>query len=208
MGVSMGIKRLKWGLLLSPIPLFLILLSTQLWPVDAIPLANFTLSGFPYLFYLLPAGGLLLIILESLKERSTASLLQEKRKPLVRIIASSIGIAGVAALFLRLLIELSSQGNAPSPALLYFGLAVLALAFFTRIAGSIAATAERKGRDWTSFFILSAFFPVVMWIVVSVMATDQTTRASGNKICPECAEPVKLEARLCKHCGSKLPVAS
>ena len=204
----MGIKRLKWGLLLSPILLTLITFSTSLWPVEVITLANFTLSVVPYLLYLLPLGGLLISISEALRQRTAATLLQEKRKYLVRIIASTIGIAGLAFLFVNVLIPFSPQGDNPYPAMFYFGVAVLALAVFTRIAGSIAATAERKGRDWTSFFILSAFFPVVMWIVVSVMTTDQTTKASGNKICPECAEPVKLEARLCKHCGSKLPVAS
>jgi hypothetical protein len=44
----------------------------------------------------------------------------------------------------------------------------------------------------------------IMWIVVSVMTTDQSQPISGTKKCPKCAEYVKAEATLCKHCGSSI----
>jgi cytochrome bd-type quinol oxidase subunit 1 len=72
------------------------------------------------------------------------------------------------------------------------------------IAALIANQAENKGRNWKSFFILSLFFPFIMWIVVSVMTTDQSQPISGTKKCPKCAEYVKKEATLCKHCGSEI----
>jgi hypothetical protein len=80
-------------------------------------------------------------------------------------------------------------------------------AFFVLwIAALIASVAVSKGRDWASFFVLSLFFPIIMWIVVSVMSVD-TARATtdvGLKKCPRCAELVKSEATLCKHCGTEL----
>jgi cytochrome bd-type quinol oxidase subunit 1 len=72
------------------------------------------------------------------------------------------------------------------------------------IAALIANQAENKGRNWKSFFVLSLFFPFIMWIVVSVMTTDQSQPVSGTKKCPKCAEYVKKEATLCKHCGSSI----
>lgn len=72
------------------------------------------------------------------------------------------------------------------------------------IAALIANQAQNKGRNWQSFFILSLFFPFIMWIVVSVMTTDQSQPTSGTKKCPKCAEYVKAEATLCKHCGSAI----
>jgi hypothetical protein len=78
------------------------------------------------------------------------------------------------------------------------------------VASLIAATAVAKGRDWVSFFVLSLLFPIVMWIVVSVISGDPTRVKNGEatKTCPRCAELVKREATLCKHCGSDLPELS
>jgi hypothetical protein len=74
------------------------------------------------------------------------------------------------------------------------------------IAALIANIALSKGRDWVPFFVLSLFFPVIMWIVVSVISVDttRTTTTAGMKTCPRCAELVKSEATLCKHCGTDL----
>ena len=72
------------------------------------------------------------------------------------------------------------------------------------IAALIANQAAIKGRNWQSFFVLSLFFPFIMWIVVLVITTDQSQPTSGTKKCPKCAEYVKVEATLCKHCGSTI----
>ena len=40
------------------------------------------------------------------------------------------------------------------------------------VAALIANEAFRKGRDWYSFFVLSLFFPLIMWIIASVVASD------------------------------------
>ncbi len=72
------------------------------------------------------------------------------------------------------------------------------------IASLIADIALAKGRSRTPFFVLSLFFPLIMWIVVSVMTTDQATATSGTKNCPRCDELIKQAANLCKHCGSSV----
>jgi hypothetical protein len=90
-------------------------------------------------------------------------------------------------------------------ALLLSGAGVAAvMSLVAWIAALIANQAALKGRNWASFFVLSIFFPFIMWIVVSVMTTDQSQPISGTKKCPKCAEYVKAEATLCKHCGSAI----
>lgn len=83
-------------------------------------------------------------------------------------------------------------------------LLVVIFTFLLWLAALIANQAALKGRNWLSFFLLSIFFPFIMWIVVSVMTTDQSQPISGTKKCPKCAEYVKKEATLCKHCGSSI----
>jgi hypothetical protein len=70
------------------------------------------------------------------------------------------------------------------------------------IAIAVANLAERKGRNWQTFFILSLIFPIITWIAAAVVSTDQSTLRDGMKTCPKCAEVVKQEAVLCKHCGT------
>jgi hypothetical protein len=72
------------------------------------------------------------------------------------------------------------------------------------VASLIAKMAWKKGRSWNAFFALSLFFPVIAWIVAAVVSTDQATAMSGTKKCPKCAELIKQEATLCKHCGSEV----
>jgi hypothetical protein len=72
------------------------------------------------------------------------------------------------------------------------------------LAALIAALAVDKGRDWTTFFVLALFFPIITWIIVAVVNTDQAVPVSAMKTCPRCAELVKAEATLCKHCGSEI----
>lgn len=72
------------------------------------------------------------------------------------------------------------------------------------IAALIAALAVEKGKDWTTFFVLAIFFPLITWVIVAVVNTDQAVPVTAMKTCPRCAELVKAEATLCKHCGSDI----
>jgi hypothetical protein len=70
------------------------------------------------------------------------------------------------------------------------------------IAALIAREALKKGKSWEQFFWLALFFPLVIFIIVTVMSSDESK--AGTKTCPKCAELVKIQAALCKHCGSSI----
>ena len=90
----------------------------------------------------------------------------------------------------------------PAPGVVAIGL--IYILFCLWIASLIAKMAWKKGRSWNAFFALSLFVPVIAWIVATVVSTDQATVMSGTKKCPKCAEMIKQEATLCKHCGSEV----
>lgn len=99
------------------------------------------------------------------------------------------------------------RGNAVAEVIGYtLGAAVLSTVVYSimaAIAWAIANAAEKKGRNWVPFFILSLLFPIITAIVIGVVSTDQANLTSGVKKCPKCAEVVKEEAIICKHCGSE-----
>jgi TM2 domain-containing membrane protein YozV len=78
------------------------------------------------------------------------------------------------------------------------------ITFIMWIAAQVANRAAKKGRSYNSFFVLTLFFPLIMWLVVSSISADASQATAGTKKCPKCAEYVKVEATLCKHCGSEL----
>ena len=128
---------------------------------------------------------------------------------LFRKILLYTGLGFLAASVFRLLLGLLPEPPGIILGSVIFGLqfgflfvAIISLVLW--IAALIANQAALKGRNRQSFFILSIFFPFIMWIVVSVMTTDQSQPISGTKKCPKCAEYVKAEATLCKHCGSSI----
>lgn len=75
----------------------------------------------------------------------------------------------------------------------------------------VGAYASSKGRSGIGFFliavILSPLIGFIIALVVSPIREHTEARAidSGDlKKCPNCAELVKTEAKLCKHCRSEL----
>lgn len=68
----------------------------------------------------------------------------------------------------------------------------------------IALAKRRSGLGW--FFLGCLFGPLALLFAAAMSATP---RAQGEpahtlKTCPYCAEPVKIQAVVCKHCGQRL----
>jgi zinc-ribbon domain len=58
---------------------------------------------------------------------------------------------------------------------------------------------ERNGFGW--FFAALFFSPLVAFVLLVVLGTNP----KKLRKCPACAEKVRREANVCKHCGHDLP---
>ena len=72
-----------------------------------------------------------------------------------------------------------------------------------------ASIAKNKGRSFGSWWVYGfLLFPIALIHSLAmskdVEGLEAQAIASGNRKCPACAEMVKVEAIICKHCGSKL----
>lgn len=66
----------------------------------------------------------------------------------------------------------------------------------------IAKSAQRKGRSFAGFLAIGLIASWVISLILNLVLTP--IDRSPKKICPKCAEEIKLEAVVCKHCGSKI----
>lgn len=94
---------------------------------------------------------------------------------------------------------------------------------FVWLPSLVAGRAVAKGKSWLAFFWLSLLVtPLLMWIIVEAsgaarsesQSTKEEPKATKNedvsqplsqgetRMCPMCAEEIKIAAKLCKHCGS------
>jgi hypothetical protein len=93
---------------------------------------------------------------------------------------------------------------------------IVAILINILISRAVALAAERRNRSFWAFFWLSFFFSfIIMGIIVASLplepesqsneSTSLAPRKSAAYVaCPFCAEDVKPQAILCKHCGSKI----
>lgn len=82
--------------------------------------------------------------------------------------------------------------------------------FFTLAVISVipAWIAQTKGRSFWGWWVYALFlWPITLIhsLVISADTKELEKRQiqSGNKKCPACAEIIKAEAKLCKHCGTE-----
>lgn len=75
------------------------------------------------------------------------------------------------------------------------------------IAGAICSMiAEGKNRSQVGWFLIGFFFSLFGVILALVVGDSEGGHTSGReeKKCPHCAELVKLEAAVCKHCDREI----
>ena len=66
--------------------------------------------------------------------------------------------------------------------------------------------AGQKGRDNGSWFVLGFFFSFIALIAIGVVPSlESQTPKVGTRKCPNCAEEVKSEAKICRFCQATLP---
>ncbi|HHX8279128.1 hypothetical protein L3X65_22460 [Vibrio diabolicus] len=75
----------------------------------------------------------------------------------------------------------------------------------------VGAFAASKGRSGIGFFILSLLLSPLIGLIVALVVSPVTAKVEAaaiesgeHKKCPKCAELVKSEAIVCKHCQADL----
>ena len=75
----------------------------------------------------------------------------------------------------------------------------------------VGVFANNKGRSGVGFFLLAVLLSPLIGLVIALLVSpnekaleSEAIANGGLKKCPHCAELVKEEANLCKHCQSPL----
>lgn len=75
---------------------------------------------------------------------------------------------------------------------------------FGFVAMIIASSKERDGCGWFLLGCLFGPFALVVAALPSLKKDPNTPDPVTHGKCPQCAEPILKEARVCKHCGAQI----
>lgn len=102
----------------------------------------------------------------------------------------------------------------------YAVFAIIVLLFYLALISVYLLLCRRVGRYWRTsrgrgfwggFWLSVATTPLVGWVVGALLQANgealskQAVEAGTMKVCPFCAEHIKIEAILCRYCGKEVP---
>ena len=77
----------------------------------------------------------------------------------------------------------------------------------------VGVYASNKGRSGIGFFFLAVLLSPLIGIIIAVLVSPNQEAIESDAIekgsmrkCPNCAELIKKEAKICKHCHSDLEI--
>lgn len=83
--------------------------------------------------------------------------------------------------------------------------------FWLILAILVGVFAGSKGRTGVGLFFLSLLFSPLIGFIIALVVSPKTKVTEANalksgemKKCPNCAELVKTEAKICKHCSNDI----
>ena len=74
--------------------------------------------------------------------------------------------------------------------------------FWIIMAGIVAMIANSRGQSVASWFV----YGLLLWPIalVHILLTGPSpTSANGLRKCPDCAEVIKADAKVCRYCGAR-----
>lgn len=72
------------------------------------------------------------------------------------------------------------------------------------LAAVVGSAKGRSGCGWFIVGVLAGPLGLLAAVGMPVVSQGESGDASASRKCPACAETIKREARLCKHCGHSL----
>jgi hypothetical protein len=86
---------------------------------------------------------------------------------------------------------------------------VAMMAMFAVFSGILADHKHRNPVGWVLLgFIFGPFGLIVALLPPVVDTAQQAAQKAQTRTCPECREPIRYDARVCKHCGLRYPYLS
>lgn len=81
--------------------------------------------------------------------------------------------------------------------------------FWLVLAGVIGVVATARNRSGFGWFVLAVLIsPLLAGLLLALLGRGddgaRAVTAATHRNCPECKEVVRRDARLCKHCHSKI----